>query len=438
MFKGVDMNRRDFLWLTGVATGSVSFSTLLSGCAFDPVTGDSGFSLVSEAQEIELDQKQSPHQFTADYGANNDAKLNNYVSQVGSAIAKTSHRPQMPYNYRVLDANHVNAYTFPAGSMGITRGILVEMESEAELAALLGHEIGHVNARHASERATKGILAQAVVGLASSAVGDANVQQVVSGLGSLSATALLAKYSRDNEREADTLGMDYAVLAGANPKGMVKLMDLLNSLHSRSPGALEIMFSSHPMSNERLKSASGQMDQRYRAQKSRKMGQDRYMDYTAELRKQKAFIKHLANADMALASNKLDDANTHIKTARGLNEQDYGLWVITAKQQMASKKYQAAESSLKKAMNLKPKEQLPNYLLGANYLEMSKPEQALVSFGRYKKSLPGNPSVDFFIGYSYEKQEQYEPAAQYYRLFLKQVSQGAQAEHAYKKLQQWG
>ena len=432
------MNRRDFLWFSGIATGSVSFSTLMSGCAFDPVTGKATLSLVSEEQEISIDQQQSPHQFSTDYGANNDQTLNRYVSKVGEAVAKTSHRAQMPYNYRVLDANHVNAYTFPAGSMGITRGIMVEMQSEAELAALLGHEIGHVNARHASERTTKGMLVQAAVGIASSAVGEGQAQQVVSGLGVLSATALLAKYSRDNEREADKLGMEYAVSAGANPQGMVDLMNLLNSLHSSKPGALDIMFSSHPMSDERLKNASVQMSSRFKAQQSRDLGRERYMDYTAGLRQQKDLIKTLANADLALSAGKFDDAENEIVKARRLNDADYALWVISAKQNMAKERFANANADLVRASSLKPNEQLPAYMKGVNYLELNQPENARSSFLSYKQNLPGNPLVDFFIGFSYEAQEQREPAASSYKVFLQQVQQGQQAEYAYRRLVEWG
>ncbi len=432
------MNRRDFLWFTGIATGSVSVGSVLSGCAFDPVTGKATFSLVTEEQEISQDQQQSPHQFSADYGTNGELALNRYVTKVGDAVAKTSHRAQMPYNYRVLDANHVNAYTFPAGSMGITRGIMVEMESEAELAALLGHEIGHVNARHASERATKGMLAQAAVGIASSAIGDSQTQQVVSGLGMLSATALLAKYSRDNEREADKLGMDYAVNAGANPQGMVNLMTLLNGLQRSKPGALDIMFSSHPMSDERLRNAEAQIEKNYRTQRSRDLGRERFMDYTANLRKQKELIKTLANADLAMSAGNFNEAENELNRAAILDQDDYAYWVISAKLSMAREQFAQAISDLQQANLIKPSEHLPEYMLGVNYLETKQPESARASFQKYKRALPGNALVDFFIGFSFELQDQRAQAASSYKVYLQQVQQGTQAEYAYRRLVEWG
>ena len=432
------MNRRQFLWFTGLATGSVSISSLMSGCAFDPVTGEATFSLISEAQEIEIDRQQSPHQFSADLGKHPDARLASYVSSVGQAVAKTSHRPQMPYSMHVLEANHVNAYTFPGGTMAVTRGILVEMESEAELAALLGHEVGHVNARHASERATKGMLAQAAVGLAAATVGNETTQQIVAGVGLVSATALLAKYSRDNEREADQLGMDYAVAAGANPNGMIELMAMLNSISSQKPGALEIMFSSHPMSDERLKNAASRSDSKYVRLHARNFGRERYMDMTATLRKDKALIQALAEADRFIAMGEFNNAKSELNKAKNVRDDDYAYWVISAKNEIAQERHQAAVSALQKAQSLKPAEQLPLYMKGASYLSLEESEKALNAFQTYKKNLPGNPLADFFIGFSYEQQDNRPQAASAYRIFLNQVQQGAQAEHAYRSLVEWG
>ncbi|MCX7590791.1 MAG: M48 family metalloprotease, partial [Kiritimatiellae bacterium] len=156
---GSEMNRRQFLVLTTGAAVGFAFT----GCATNPATGRKELMLVSEADELSMDRERAPHQFSADYGAVLDQRLNNYVAAVGSKLAAASHRPQLPYSFRVVNANHANAYTFPAGSIAVTRGLLLEMESEAELAAVLGHEIGHVSARHTAQQMSKGILAQVLV-----------------------------------------------------------------------------------------------------------------------------------------------------------------------------------------------------------------------------------------------------------------------------------
>ena len=218
------ISRRKFLWVT-----SASAAGLLLGCAANPVTGKSQLMLVSEDQEIEIDRQNSPYQFSTDYGSIQDKNLNNYINQTGKKISALTHRPHMPYSFQTVNATYVNAYAFPGGSIAVTRGILVSLKNEAELAGLLGHEIGHVNARHTAERMSKGILVSTILGGVVAYVGmeDESLGQVAAGLGGIGAGILLAKYSRDDEREADSLGMEYMSRADHNPYGMVGLMDLL-------------------------------------------------------------------------------------------------------------------------------------------------------------------------------------------------------------------
>ena len=154
-----EFSRRDFMKLTGVTAAGLAL-----GCAVNPVTGQSQLMLVSEDQEIQLDRQSSPFQLSADYGLVRDSALSTYVSGVGMRLAGLTHRPHMPYNFRTVNAVYVNAYAFPGGTIAVTRGILLKLRSEAELAALLGHELGHVNARHTAQQASRGMIVQGVLG----------------------------------------------------------------------------------------------------------------------------------------------------------------------------------------------------------------------------------------------------------------------------------
>ena len=118
----------------------MSAAGFIVGCAANPVTGKPQFMMVSEAQEIEIDKQHSPHQFSSDYGTLQDTSLNNYIDQTGKKLAARTHRPHMPYSFRGVNATYVNAYAFPGGSIAATRGILLALENESQLAALLGHE----------------------------------------------------------------------------------------------------------------------------------------------------------------------------------------------------------------------------------------------------------------------------------------------------------
>jgi predicted Zn-dependent protease len=282
------ITRRRFLWLLSMSAAGAAV-----GCATSPVTGRTQLMLVSEDEEIQIDRQNAPFQFSADYGQLQDKALNDYVREVGQNMAARTHRTHMPYSFRGVNANYVNAYAFPGGSIACTRGILLSLGNEAELAALLGHELGHVNARHTAQQMSKGKLTNTIVGGFSVMAGAVagGLGQIAGTLGSIGAGALLASYSRENEREADALGVEYMVKAGYGPQGMVGLMEMLQSLSKSKPSAIELMFATHPMSDERYKNAVQNSRTKYASAQNLPLNRERYMDHTARLRAMKGTIK---------------------------------------------------------------------------------------------------------------------------------------------------
>ncbi len=433
------LSRREFLWLLGVA-GSATLLPL-SGCAIDPVTGEKTLVGLSEAQEKSLDKQQSPNQFSADLGAVQDSGLNRYVEEVGGGLWVKSHRPQMPYSARVLNANYVNAYTFPGGSMGVTRGIMLEMQNEDELAALLGHETGHVNARHSAERAGKELLANIALTAASVAIASSeNGQQylpLLQPLSQIGASALLAKYSRDNEREADSLGMDYMVAGGYNPDGMVGLMAMLRGEAQQKPSLLETMFASHPMSEERYQTAVRTAEQKYPGERRRPAKRERYMDHTAGLRRIQPTIAACQKGEALMAKQQLPQAEDQFAQALRHTRDDYAANVLMAKALMAQKKTREADTYLASAKSIYPGEAQAVHLSGLAKLALRQPEAALAEFVAYDKLLPGNPSTLFFVGAAHENMGQRREAANYYYRYLQSGAQGGEAQFAVARLRDW-
>lgn len=432
------LNRRDFLWLaTVVASGPT-----LSSCTVNPVTGESQLILMSESQEIQIDLEQSPHQFSADYGVSQDQALNQYLSQVGNSMASRSHRPQMPYSFRTVNANYINAYAFPGGSIAATRGILLELENEAELSALLGHELGHVNARHSAQRQSKGMLANAaMMGVGMVMQSNEDLQKytpLAMGLGSIGTGALLAHYSRDNEREADALGMRYMTMAEQNPSGMVNLMDILRSQSKHKPNAIQLMFATHPMSEERFQSAKQNAESQYSNQLSRDPHRDRYMDHTAHLRRKKAAIQQQQQGEEELSKKQLVKAQNAFASALKLDSQDYTGNVLMAKTLLAQKKPQQAKPYIDKARSVYPNEAQAKNLQGITLMALKQFDAAYSAFDSYEKQLPGNPNTIFLKGNCLEAMQKQESAAHEYQRYLQQVNQGEQAQYAYQRLVDWG
>lgn len=429
------MTRRDFLRIT-----SLSAAGLIAGCALDPVTGKRQFMLVSENTEIQIDKQNAPLQFSSDYGTLQDRALNNYIDQTGKRMAARTHRPHMPYSFQGVNATYVNAYAFPGGSIAATRGILLSLENEAELAALLGHELGHVNARHTAEQMSKGQLTQAIVGGVSAYAGaqSAALGKLASQLGMLGAGALLAAYSRDNEREADALGMGYMVGTGYGTEGFVGLMEMLNSMSKHQPSVTELLFATHPMSDERYRTTLDRARTEYQSARGRPLYRERYMDFTSRLRAMQGAIEEMQKGEKQMAMKNYAVAEAHFQTALNQAPRDYAGLVMMSKCQLVQKKYTPAQRYIEKAKQVFPTEAQAYHLAGYTNINQKNFDAALADFNQYEKLLPGNPNTVFFKGLALEGMEHFKNAANQYSQYLQVVNQGPRAEHAYQRLVEWG
>ncbi len=429
------VSRRLFLQM--LAAGTLSLTT---GCATNPVTGQNQLMLVSEEKEIEIDKSQSPHQFSADYGPSQDAALNAYLDRTGRNMAARTHRPDIPYSFRAVNATYINAYAFPGGSIAVTRGILLKLESEAELGALLGHELGHVNARHTAEIMSKNMLVSAVVGGIAAYAGSRNAKYggLAAQLGMLGSGILLAHYSRDNERQADALGMQYMVRAGYSPRGMVQLMQMLKKMSQHSLSATQILFATHPMSSERYRTAVSRARGQYAGAMDKPVFRQRYMDNTARLRRIKGAIEAMQKGESLLAANKPADADRWFARALKQAPGDYAALVMAAKCKLVQKQFDAAARYLDQARQVYPAEAQSYFLSGYLKLKRKKYASALADFKAYDQRLAGNPNSIFFKGLCHEGMQQRDPAARAYYNYLQQVRQGRYAQYAYKRLVDWG
>jgi predicted Zn-dependent protease len=229
----------------------------IASCAINPVTGKRELSLISEQDEIALGQ-QTDGQIQSQFGIYDDASIESYVRTVGASLVSGTHRPNLPYKFAVLDSPVVNAFAVPGGYIYVTRGILALMNSEAELAAVLGHELGHVNARHSVRRMSEMQLAQ--LGLA---VGSAVSEKFarLSGIAGIGMQLLFLKFSRSDEREADALGIAYSRSAGYDPGGIIPFFGALEKMGDLSGGqSLPGFLSTHPLTSERIQNAKNMME----------------------------------------------------------------------------------------------------------------------------------------------------------------------------------
>jgi len=248
--------------------------TILAGCAVNPATGERQFSLISEDQEVQMG-KESDEQIVSSLGLYPDQDLQKYVSALGMKLAASSERPNLPWTFRVVDDPVVNAFAIPGGHVYITRGILAHLQNEAELAGVMGHEIGHVTAKHSVSQMSRTQLAQ--LGLGVGMILKPEWQQygelAGQGLG-----VLFLKFGRDDENQADALGVRYANRLGYDPHQLIGVMTTLDRVTQAAGGrGTPEWLSTHPDPGNRKENIQAQIDTIRSGPVGKKVVEDPYL-----------------------------------------------------------------------------------------------------------------------------------------------------------------
>src|SRR3954449_9825900 len=245
-------------------------------CARNPVTGKNEIALVSEGQEIEMG-KQAAQEVAQTMGFVNNAGLESYVSGIGMKMAKASERPDLPWEFHVVDDASVNAFALPGGFIYVTRGLLTSINDEAELATVMGHEIGHVTNRHSVQQISKQQLAQLGLGVGSILSSDiARFGQ----LASAGLSVLFLKYSRDAENQADQAGFRYALNQNYDVREMSKVFETLDRISQESGGGkLPEWMSTHPDPGNRIQHIESMLDTLHRDPSKGMVNRDQYLQH---------------------------------------------------------------------------------------------------------------------------------------------------------------
>jgi predicted Zn-dependent protease len=258
-------------------TAILSVLLIFVSCARNPVTGKQELMLLSEGDEIRMGQ-QADKDVVATYGIYEDKELTAYVDQLGQTLAKVSHRPYLKYEFKVMDSPVINAFAVPGGYIYVTRGILAYLNNEAELAGVLGHEIGHVTARHSAKKYSEISLAQLGLGIGSAVSEDF---ARYSGLAAQGLGLLFLKFSRDDEHQSDELGVQYSSSTGYDAREMANFFNTLDQMQQKSQQAgLPDWFSTHPNPADRVNDVRKQAEQLQAQQKLKdlKINRDVYQE----------------------------------------------------------------------------------------------------------------------------------------------------------------
>ncbi len=231
----------------------LSSTLMIWGCAVNPVTQKREIMIYSDADEVEMG-KEAHAEVIRQYGEYEDPSLQRYINEIGQGLAQISHRPNIQYHYMVVDKPFINAFALPGGYVYITRGMLVHLNSEAELAGVLGHETGHITARHGVKRLQKAMASQFVLAGVAIATESGGLVQG----SSILLTAALQTYSRRDEHQSDELGGLYAFKAGYDPTMSMGFLKTLKKMDKTTPGAVEVIFRTHPLTEDRIERVEAQ------------------------------------------------------------------------------------------------------------------------------------------------------------------------------------
>lgn len=390
----------------------------LAGCAANPVTGKQELHLVSKSQEIEIGQQQySPGRQSQGGDYVTDPAVTGYVQQVGARLAAVADRA-LPYEFMVLNNSELNAWALPGGKIAINRGLLTELSNEAELAAVLSHEIVHAAARHGAQQIEQGTLLQvgaAVASVAATAYGGANLGELVGQGAAVGAALLQAKYGRNDELEADRYGMEYMKRAGYDLQAAVSLQELFFGKFQagKEQDWLTGLFASHPPSAERV--AANRQTMARLGGPGGELGTEPYQRAIAALKKS---APAYAKADQALEKARKGDlasARALVSEAIRMEPREARFHELQGEIAMAAKNPRAALGHFDKARQLDPGYFKPILQAGMVRYDLGDRTAAEPLLARSMQLLPTAPAA-YYLGRLSEDRGNTAEAVRLYKL----------------------
>jgi len=385
---------------------------LLAGCSVNPVTGKKELSLIPESQALAMGAEQyKPTQQTQGGQFYLDPELTLYIQEVGMKLARVSDRPDLPYEFVVLNSSVPNAWALPGGKIAINRGLLTEFEDEAQLASVLGHEIVHAAAGHSLQRMQQSTLISLGVAGLGYAVSDNEWASLIMGGAAMGAQLALAQYSQGDELESDSYGTRYMKAAGYDPQAAVELQQLFVRLsEGNNPGFLNGMFATHPPSQKRVEENQKLVNKigagGYR-------GRETYQKKLAFLRSREPAYDASDSARKLAGNDELDKAMIKINEAIRIEPEEAAFYSFRGQIYKAQNQLQQAAADFDKATSLYP--EMFSYQLnsGLNALALNNLAKARDNLNRANETVP--TSIAFLrLGDIAVRQNRQDDAIAYY------------------------
>lgn len=390
-----------------------TITLLTSSCGVNPVTKKREFQMVSESEEIAIGkQNYAPARQSQGGDYIIDPELTAYVQSVGNKLAAVSDR-QLPYEYTVLNDSVPNAWAMPGGKIAFNRGLLYELNSEAELAAVMGHEMVHAAARHGAKSMERGMLMQGAMIAVGIGAQNTNYANLIVGGAKLSSQLATSKYGRDAESEADLYGMQYMKRAGYDPTAAVTLQETFVRLSAdKKSSFIDGLFASHPPSPERVADNKRTLAQ---VGAGGEWGKEIYAQKVAKLKSTQAAYKAYDDGVKALAAKDTAKATTLAKQAIAGEPREARFQELLGDIALSQKKSLEALAFYEKAIKMQPDYFKPHIQSGIALFNMGKKTEAEAYLKRANELLPTAPS-HALLGQIAEGRGETDVALQHYQM----------------------
>ncbi len=415
-------------------------ATFAVACVTNPVTGKSQLSLLGEEEEKKLGAQAYGPMIQESYGAVTDPGLQRFVDGVGQGLAKVSHRPALDYEFTVVNANYDNAFALPGGKICITRGLLSRMTTEDQLAGVVGHEVGHVTARHGAQQYTSQMLIGGLVGIGAIVLDSEDVKgaPLIMAAAGIGGQLVLLRYSRDHERQSDELGMEYMARAGYNPEGFVESMEILKGAHDREPSKLEAMFQSHPLTTERIETARQRAAAKYPEKLGAPYRVEAFASATRGLKAEAPAFKLMDEGEKLLAKKDARGAAAKFDEAARLAPRQAILPALKAIALVDANELRSARDAAREAVRRDPALFHGRLAGGISSYKLSDWRDAIGELEAAERSAGAQVVTTYYLGRSYDALGDRSSAVEKYKLIVQSGATGEPGDYSKRRLLEWG
>ncbi len=390
------------------------FFVFLFGCASAvDSSGKPLFTLLPEDKEIEIGKSYIPYAIEENDGLYPDQRVQDYVKTLGQKIAKHTPR-KLPYQFFVVNSGSVNAFALPGGPVFVTRGLLLKLNSESELAGVLSHELGHINARHHAKFLEKMYAMDLLFSIGSLLVSDKPYGQALLQFGQIGGQLLALKFSRDQEREADSLGVIYSLKAGYDPYGLVHVFETFKSMEkTKAPEWLL----THPLPQSRIREVEREIEE-IRPSGYLISDSEDFQWIKRLIESTKVSFEEFYEGKRAYEQRSFQTALFHFTKAIEFYDKNYEAHLYTAYILAQEGNVREALFHSNRAYSIMPNVFSTNYVYGFVLFRAGDPRESIHYLERSKELIPDYPDTYYYLGRDYEALGNVRKAIENYRTAL--------------------